>query len=617
MWCEHEGADTKERMRDMITYFEGTCEFCLGNMGIDKYKSEIADLIAKKEELDEETEMLLYYVDSVIDYKVEKFADAYEKWEKAGELAKKTGNEEFLGKVYSYFSIYYYVQKDFDRSKEYFEKAREIFRRHKLYSELALHYINILWYKRYEEDRTEVMEYLDRALHYVQLSDSKKDARVYLHLGYIYKTIFNDFISGFKHLTMAREMCHQNGNFEMECMTFHVLADGYMQLGHYEQAVKIYCDIIATEQYKDITPNLKCMMLGNLIPAYMKIQQFEKAEAELANMDEYVPQTQINMQEQFGGIAKWLRAQLYINAGKNCAESLELLKQCEELYKNRSTVFPVEDFDFSLAGSFGDLYMLEGDYPKAVAAYSEQLDISGRYGKIPRMQAAGNLSLAYERLENYQEALMYRKERMDLFDTIEQEKLVNQYDRLYKEFFRGIQEENIKELAKTGKCLEKKANIDELTGLYNRSAFDEAVASLKDQKEALTVSVLFSDIDFFKKYNDSFGHAKGDECLQKVSEVIKDKAKAADGKAYRYGGEEFVVILPGREKESALNIAELIVSGVSDLKRVHPGSEISPVVTVSVGGSTGPAKEIDALIKKADEALYKVKNNGRNAAMFA
>ena len=613
MWCEHEGADTKERMRDMITYFEGTCEFCLGNMGIDQYKKELSQLKTKECEMDEETIMLLYYVDSVIDYKVENFTDAFDKWEKAKKIAEKTGNEEFLGKIYSYFSIYYYFNREAALSKEYFDKATEIFRRHKLYSELSLHYINILWYKRYEEDKTEVMEYLDRALHYVQLSDSKKDARVYLHLGYIYKTIFNDFISGFKHLTMAREMCYQNGNYEMECMAFHVLADGYMQLGHFEQAVKIYRDILDTERYRDITPNLKCMLLGNLIPAYMKVQQFDKAAVELDNMDAYVPQTQVNMREQFGGVAKWLRAQLYISSGHDIEQADKMLQECEELYKNRRTVFPVDNFDFCLAGCFGDLYMLRGEYAKAAEAYSKQFDLSGKYGAIAKMQAVGNLSSAYERLGNYQAALMYRKERMDLFDQIEQEKLINQYDRLYKEFFRGVQEENIKQLNETGEKLEYKGSTDDLTGLYNRHSFEELISEQKMRKNTGNIGLIFTDIDFFKNYNDCFGHAKGDECLQKVAETIKETIKPVGGVAYRYGGEEFIAVIPGYSLEKTHELAERIVGNVRNLKRVHPGSDVSPVVTISAGVSAGNRADIEQLIKQADKLLYKVKKNGRNA----
>lgn len=617
MWCEQKGADTKDRMRDMITYFEGTCEFCLGNMGIDSYKEEVKNLIANNEGLDEETILLLYYVGSVIDYKVENFTDALEKWQKAEELAKKTGNDEYLAKVYSYLAIYYYVKKDFDKSGKYFEDARKIFREHKLYSELALHYINILWYKRYEDNRAEVMEYLDRALHYVQLSDSKKDARVYLHLGYIYKTIFNDFISGFKHLTMAREMCYQNGNYEMECMTFHVLADGYIQLGHYEQAVKIYRDILDTERFKNITPNLKCMVLGNLIPAYMKIGDFKNAELELERMFSYVPQTQVNLQEQFEAVAKWLKAQLLIASQSSIDEAQKLLELCRSLYEKRGAVFPIEEFDFQLAGSFGDLYALKLDYEKAIEYYAEQHNLSEKYGKLARMQAVSNLSRIYEKLGNYQEALAYRKEKMELFERIERDKLLNQYDRLYKEFFKEIREEEIKKLNADSSNLEHEAEVDELTGLYNRRAFDEYVVRTKAAKLPASVGVIFSDIDFFKKYNDGFGHAKGDECLKQIGGYLNKFAETSGGRIYRYGGEEFLTVLPDTTTGALWRAAKEMVQGIERLKIVHPWSEIAPVVTMSAGFAMVPAKEdvsLETLVERADKALYTAKTEGRNRA---
>lgn len=618
MWCEQQGADTKERMRDVITYFEGTCEFCLGNMGIDSYKEEVNNLIDNNEGLDEETVMLLYYAGSVIDYKVENFTDALEKWHKAEELAIKTGNDEYLAKVHSYLAIYYYVKKDFEKSREYFENARKIFRENRLYSELALHYINILWYKRYEENRTEVMEYLDRALHYVQLSDSKKDARVYLHLGYIYKTIFNDFISGFKHLTMAREMCYQNKNYEMECMTFHVLADGYIQLGHYEQAVKIYRDIFDTERYRDITPNLKCMVLGNLIPAYMKIGDLKSAETELERMFSYVPQTQVNLQEQFEAAAKWLKAKLLIASHENLDEAQKLLELCRSLYEKRgTTLFPIEDFDFQLAGSFGDLYSLKGDVEKSIEYYAEQHNLSEKYGKLARMQAVSNMSSVYEKLGNYQEALAYRKEKMELFEQIEHDKLLNQYDRLYKEFFKGIREEELQQLNATGSNLEHEAEVDGLTGVRNRRAFDEYLGKLKDSKLPATFGVIFSDIDFFKKYNDGFGHSRGDDCLKQVGKYLKEFAERAEGTVYRYGGEEFVTVLSDTTAEALGRGAKELVQGVERLKIVHPWSEIAPTVTMSAGFALMPPEgniSLKELTDRADKALYRAKAEGRNRA---
>ena len=616
MWCERAGVSTKERVQDLITYFEGTCEFCIGNMGMDSYREEVTELIEKDTTLDDETVMMLYYAGSVIDYKVENFADALEKWKKAGELAKKTGNEVYLAKVYSYISIYYYVKKEMEKSREYFGKALQIFKCHKLYSEIALHYINILWYKRYEEDKSEVLDYLSEALRYVQISDAQTDARVYLHIGYIYKTIFNDFITGFKHLKIAREMCCKNGNREMECMTFHVLADGYMQLGSYGRAVEIYRDILKMKEYRNITVNLKCMILSNLIPAYLHLGKYEEAEREIDLMDSYVPQAQVNIREQFEGTAKWLRARQYIVCKEKLEEAEALLEECERFAEKYANSFFVEAFDFQLAGSFGDLRMVQNDLEGALRHYKEQVALSEKYGLLPKVQAAGNLSDAYERLGDYKEALRYRKTKMEYVESIEHERLMNHYDRLYQELFKDVQEEHLHQLNKEKKKLEMSVFIDRLTGLPDRRCFDGYLKTLRQQGGMKQLGIIFCDIDFFKKYNDGFGHLKGDECLQKMGKLLQGFVKDKKARAFRYGGEEFILVLTGYEKEEILSMGILLAEQVRQLRIEHPWSTAGATLTVSVGCSTSSeeVQDIFELIRQADEALYHVKENGRNGA---
>ena len=620
MWCGHEGSNTKERVNDIITYFEGTCEYCVGNMGIESYKNEIENLIDENIKFDEETMLLLYYADSVINYRIENFDTAFEEWAKAEKLARETGNQVFLAKVYSYLAIYYYVKKDMACSDDYFNRAKKIFEDKKLYNELALQYINILWYKRYEKNQQVVMDYLNKAFYYVQLSNSRTDARVYLHLGYIYKTIFNDFIKGFKHLTMAQEMCYRNGNYEMECMTFHVLADGYMQLDHFDQTIKIYRDIFDNERYRDVTANLKCMMLGNLIPAYMKVGDLESAANELKHMEAYVPLTQVNFREQFSGMAKLLRAKLSIALGRDLDEALVLLEECvaySEKYPNNP---PCEDFDFQLAGSFGAYYQAIGDYEKALSFFSSQMEKADKYGKMAKMQAAMNIADVYERLGSYQEALEYRKQKMDIFKSLEQERLMRQYDELYKEFVKGIEEKQIRSLSAEQRELEKNAVIDSLTGVYNRRYFDDCILAIEKNPPEHMITVIFVDVDYFKNYNDGFGHSKGDDCLAKVGAVLQDSIRDKEGKAFRYGGEEFILLLEGLTDAESLLTANYVVENVRNLYITHPWSEVAKVVTVSAGCSAGritARKQIKDLIEDADKALYYVKRNGRNNARMA
>ena len=172
------------------------------------------------------------------------------------------------------------------------------------------------------------------------------------------------------------------------------------------------------------------------------------------------------------------------------------------------------------------------------------------------------------------------------------------------------------DLLLANKKLERLAMYDQLTGLANRRNFDESLEKqfklAKRNKDPL--SVIICDIDFFKIYNDSYGHQQGDDCLARVAKVIGVTTTRPTDKACRYGGEEFTVILPKTNLEGGLGIAEKIRKAVFDENIEHDGSKAAPCVTLSLGLATytGQYQNQDEALKAADDALYRAKDNGRN-----
>ncbi len=133
------------------------------------------------------------------------------------------------------------------------------------------------------------------------------------------------------------------------------------------------------------------------------------------------------------------------------------------------------------------------------------------------------------------------------------------------------------------------------------------------------LAVLMCDLDYFKKYNDTYGHLKGDECLVAVATALKEVIKRPNDYLARYGGEEFVFILPDTDLEGALRIAENARTAVRQLGIEHKSSENFDVVTVSIGiATTSQLDTVDSyksLMSVADEALYVAKNSGRDKVM--
>ncbi|WP_130946929.1 sensor domain-containing diguanylate cyclase [Klebsiella quasipneumoniae] len=159
--------------------------------------------------------------------------------------------------------------------------------------------------------------------------------------------------------------------------------------------------------------------------------------------------------------------------------------------------------------------------------------------------------------------------------------------------------------------LESIANQDALTGTANRRALNAYLAEIWQQNTPL--SLMMIDVDYFKRYNDRYGHQAGDECLSSVAQVLKMAVRAEDDLVARYGGEEFVVALPRVPLVHATAIAERIQQKIHEAGLPHEASEVASVVTVSIGivDSDGTVP-METLIARADSALYQAKNKGRN-----
>ncbi len=178
-------------------------------------------------------------------------------------------------------------------------------------------------------------------------------------------------------------------------------------------------------------------------------------------------------------------------------------------------------------------------------------------------------------------------------------------------------EERTAELRAANVLLEELSRSDPLTGLANRRHFDEIkdVEFRRAMRLGQPLTVLMCDVDFFKRYNDHYGHAQGDQCLQAVADTLQCVFARAGEVVARLGGEEFVVLLPGVDAESAHRSAVRLQQRLAERELPHEASAVSPHVTLSIGLAGFEADSMDQfeqLLRRADEALYRAKTQGRN-----
>jgi len=165
------------------------------------------------------------------------------------------------------------------------------------------------------------------------------------------------------------------------------------------------------------------------------------------------------------------------------------------------------------------------------------------------------------------------------------------------------------------------AFLDHLTGLPNRRFFDDHVKNIMQtlSRSVSPLTLMMIDIDHFKHYNDTYGHAQGDICLREIAASLLEAIDRSDDLVARYGGEEFVAVLPNTNEDGARHMAAKLLKSVQSRVILHEGIGQTGCVTISIGSITGKVthpREISDYVQRSDQLLYQSKRNGRNRATF-
>jgi diguanylate cyclase (GGDEF)-like protein len=177
--------------------------------------------------------------------------------------------------------------------------------------------------------------------------------------------------------------------------------------------------------------------------------------------------------------------------------------------------------------------------------------------------------------------------------------------------------ETSRELASANRELEKLSRQDGLTGIANRRYFDNYLSSeiKRASRDRQPLSLILADVDYFKAFNDYYGHQAGDDCLRQVALALRTVGRRPADLPARYGGEEFAIVLPSTALEGALDVAKSLASEIEGMSIIHVRSGVSNRISLSQGiASVIPAGDTrpESIIELADQALYQAKQQGRN-----
>ncbi|MCR4940579.1 MAG: GGDEF domain-containing protein [Treponemataceae bacterium] len=293
------------------------------------------------------------------------------------------------------------------------------------------------------------------------------------------------------------------------------------------------------------------------------------------------------------------------------------IQKMEDFYEKRKNTLPV-DFAVTIYSFFSNYFSSVNDLDEAIGYWKKAFSMSESSGlKFRTCELYRKLSEMYEKAGLYKEAL----ENYNLFCNGRKE-IWTAKEYAYSDFLiaeYGIKSgaEIEKDLRERNNSLGEKAVRDSLTGLYNRRYLNKVLDEIFMKGDSVMVHAIMFDIDFFKRYNDNYGHMKGDRVLEKIGELLGTFASESI-LTIRYGGEEFLLLICEQSETETEIVAHTVLQEIQNRNYEHEYSDVAKCLTLSAGLASlecSSKDDIYTLCDMADKALYIAKNNGRNTCV--
>ncbi|MEG0856195.1 MAG: tetratricopeptide repeat-containing diguanylate cyclase [Terrisporobacter sp.] len=568
----------------------------------------------------------------------------------------KLSNTEIKVKTYYELSKMYLYEEEYSKSEAIYKKVKALSQKddkRELIIKYNLDRAHDLYYV--EDSKKKTIELLEEALKIAEEIDYDNIEDIYFELGRAYWSDDRS-IEGVNTKLEALSIS-QSKNLKVKISKISIdIGIDYLYSQNYNEAI-VYLSRVLYYNLDDKIEDaeIKAYALINLCDAYTKVGQYDDAKDSFKLLEKNIKKlNNSSIKEDFKTCMYVAKADLETKL-ENPKQALIYLDLAKSRYK-KSTDFNFYDLDERLIQGYGDAYYKLGDYKKALA-YHKDGEALVKKRKISYLEEDYNqkLYLDYKALEDNKNTIKYLEKNNELktiqsndidrqyshylISKFENEKKVDEISKLqkYKETMRliliilclvtgiimvftyTIYKKN-KEINRLNKLFKSLSITDSLTKIQNRRALDEYLAgNLALYKETqMPISFMMIDIDFFKKYNDNYGHPEGDKVLEKVASSIKKSSRNSDFVA-RYGGEEFIVIMLNTDEKEGINLVNRIIKNIYNLNIEHKYSEVSDRISLSIGLTTsyiGNHNDCDDYIKKADNALYEAKQSGRNKYVY-
>ena len=551
-------------------------------------------------------------------------------------------DDDFI-KIYTYVLLNESLQYDERKTEDFAENSQKALN-YMAQSKEYRNNVDLCWriasiFLENQENNKQGARLLEEYVTNVKGLKAESKVRLYGNIGQLY-SIDGDYSVALQYCWRGLELLESSplipNRSKYMSKFLAVLGDNAYGLEQYQTAIEYYeqsLEIFQKREDDDLLADAS-LALVNEGAAYLELGQHKKVLSVLDELEELIPKIPESQKDDIQILWGNLRAQLYMNEG-NLEQAEYELEAAKELLNTDDVEYSLNK-DVYLDYSYARLYKEQGKFDEALELYRQIVTRSADAGLGLEKNAYSDMADIYmqennmnayiETREQYVEVIELKNQQLGT-DYMEYSEKVHQYYSLTEQH--QIRKIIIAVISVIGIMIladivfwlikwRKKSYTDPMSKLHNREYLTRYMRKNKKKLAGKPLTLLMIDIDYFKQYNDYYGHVQGDNGIKALAEILAESVRKKD-LVIRYGGEEMLVILQETTADCAKDIAERVRKNLADKHISHEKSEVSDRLTVSMGIYTVyyNGEDIFELIEKADELLYQAKRKGRDCYVCA
>lgn len=534
-------------------------------------------------------------------------------------------NVEIISKIYIYLTLSAISIRKYDEANNFYLLAKKYIKQYHLNELLVLFNMNLcVEISALYQTKTDVISLVEEVSFFKNLKNKILVSRANYIFGRVYLYLFNNFIKSMEHLIECLRLAQENNLYSIEAFCKCIISLCYLESGNNIEAIKYIKNVLDVAHNNDsISLTERVAIKIDLIWAYLKEGMNKEAEDILVNS--------IKLMKVVEGVYKdYLYSFIFLYSAEielkkdNCNfERVNVyLILSKNIYKSFGDVFIYNsklDYIYKL---YGDLYIKFGNIDEGISYYLKGLNLVKKSSLNPKKMSTfyGLIANGYELKKDFKLAIEYYKSMDWYSDKWEKNNSYKTSQGIHKQYELRQKQESLRTLVDNNKKLENDILKDGLTQLYNRRYLEEQLDLFNGVRDKNMVAILV-DIDYFKSYNDNYGHLAGDKVIIKVTDIIRNVFIDITEHIIRYGGEEILILVDSIKSVNIeeINNIELYIKRVFKLLEFegieHMHSKVKKHITISAGVSIKRCrsrKDVELSIEDADKNLYKSKKAGRN-----